>query len=186
VNDTLVAVVATWGAVPASAPTCTNGRCGTFVQCGPSADSGNLYGAKHYLSVYSAPVTSSGATAVQVSGSFPGMIVSEFSGVALSSACSVGLKAQNDSTLTFTHVSPPSGALAQSGMLLIGTIADPTLGLSAGNGFSLIDTGTGASGGMSVGASFQVYGSTASTFSQFGTTLTLQLDDIGIAAFRHQ
>jgi len=186
-NNTLVAVVATWGSTPTSPPSCTNGRCGTFVQCGVSANSGSLYGKKHYLSVYSAAVTSSGATAVQVNGSFPGMVVAEFSGVALSNACSVGLKSQNDSSLTFTHVSPMSGTLAQSGMLLIGTVADPsTSGLSASNGFTLIDTGTGSSGGMSVGASFQVYGSTASTFSQFGTTLAIALDDIGIAAFKHQ
>ena len=84
------------------------------------------------MSVYSAPVTSSGATAVQLNGSYPGMIVAEFSGVALSNACSVGLSAQNDSSSTLTHVSPPSGALAQSGMLLIGTAADPVSALSAG------------------------------------------------------
>ena len=183
-NNALVAVVATYGSAPASPPACTNGRCGTFVQCGASADSGGLFATKHYLSVYSAAVTSSGATAVQINASYPGMVVAEFSGVALSNACSLGLQAQNDTGMTFTHISPTSGTLAQSGMLLIGTVAGQgTTALSAGNGLTLIDVDTGSSGGLSVGASFQVYGSTASTFSQFGTTSAIQLGDIGIAAF---
>jgi hypothetical protein len=186
-NNTLVAVVATYGSPPASPPVCTNGRCGTFVQCGSSVDSGSLFATKHYLSVYSAAVTSGGGTSVQVNASFPGMIVAEFSGVALSNACSLGLQAQNDTGMIFTHVSPTSGTLAQTGMLLIGTVADPGTGtLSAGNGFTLIDVDTGSSGGLSVGASLQVYGSTASTFSQFGTKRRAQLDNIGIAAFKPQ